>query len=683
MDMNKMMKNIFLFLLLAVVFACADDIIPEEGFIPMNPENGTENSQANPYWAWVDKFPGPISQQLPRLEDTLVTVKGGYASFAFNEEVAALQSTGLYAPPGEILVVRVPEGTTGLHYRIGIHARKLANGQVRLRYEDVSVAGELVPGENRIMNWFGGFLYFYYPAEQVPASDIQVSVNGGVATHDYILGQTDWQKWIGDKVYNLQQDTVVVGTDTTFQDREALNWTELRSDKVIVSIGTPELKEVANPETILELYGKIVDAYYAFKGLDATGQMPIRVYTDVELPDETQTPASPGTKKYMVGEYPLGFIRGEKDKIVDAGRILNPYILQCQTAEQYEPWFTLFFAFNEMFRSSWEQSPFWKDVMDRASYYYYANRNGWWPEQVIDFKAYLNEQKDPLITKPFEGMTLSDKRLTFFMQLVNEVGWELFPYLSKKSREQGFTEEWRQDPVDFFMMGASEYAGLNLTDFFRFWLLPISPYALNYMNKFPNPEVFWLEYDQNKMGDFTPRTPDLSHDPGPKPVISWLERTGWKAEACEAVKPDGTYGNATLGFADNKGLAKMLDGNTSTLCQCKGMNNAVNKWRLAIDLTKKETFNTIYMRTFNLDRAVKMIEKVDIWQGGKWVPVEIPEFRLIIVANQDNYFYFPTTLTTSKIRLTLEPNTTILPRSAQISEFNLGLYEAPASGDIE
>lgn len=52
MDMNKMMKNIFLFLFLAVVFACADDIIPEEGFIPMNPEDGTENSQENPYWAW-------------------------------------------------------------------------------------------------------------------------------------------------------------------------------------------------------------------------------------------------------------------------------------------------------------------------------------------------------------------------------------------------------------------------------------------------------------------------------------------------------------------------------------------------------------------------------------------------------------------------------------------------------
>lgn len=683
-------KNIFFLLLVVSIFACSEDMIPEESFIPMNPDSEGGEPVVNPYWDWADKFPGPVPMQLPRLKDTTVTIKGGYLPFVYDAEAEALQSTGMYVPQGEIVTVEVPRGVAGLHYQIGIHARKLEAGQVRLRYEDVAVKGELVPGVNKIMNWFGGFLYFYYAAGQEDSPDVQLTVSGAVATSDFILGQTDGKAWIQGKVYNLQQDTIVIGADTVYEPRQALKWTELRSDKVILTVGTSELKQVTDPAVIMELYGKIFDSYYAFRGLDPTGQMPVRIYSDIQLPDPDQTPASETAKVSRIGEYPIAFIRVTGDDPGKSAHLLNADHLRGQKDPNGELWLNMYYAWNELFRSEWDKADYWKIIIDRLAYYYHTERNGWWPGKYFDPVVITNQITQYNPDRPDNSMVFEemfeDNKPAMLIQLVNEVGWELFPYVSRKCREIHFVNEWQQDAVDFFMMCASEYANKDLTPFFRFWKVPISAYALDYMKNFPQAEEFWKTFDYYKKADFEPRTPNTSFERGTKPVMNWLvasDRSGWAVDknGNVALDQENVVKITGLGFyGGGKGFKSMVDGNEATFAQCNNVPAGAVKWRLAVNMNKKQSFNAIHLRTFNI--IPKSMEVFEIWENNQWKKVDMPVMGVMDpkrFGKSDNYFYLPEVYNTTKVRMTFLLNGPTM----QVTEFNLGTYAAPDGSENE
>ena len=80
-----------------------------------------------------------------------------------------------------------------------------------------------------------------------------------------------------------------------------LNWTELVSDKVILTAGVSEMSAMTDPDGVLDYYGKIADAYYRFGGYDPANQPPMRVYSDIQLPDAGQTALFPAANVQQYG----------------------------------------------------------------------------------------------------------------------------------------------------------------------------------------------------------------------------------------------------------------------------------------------------------------------------------------------------------------------------------------------
>ena len=495
--------------------SCAKEIPAEKPFIETG--NGSDDTaEGNPYWDWADKYPGVVSSLIERTYGVEVQVKGGYEPFAFAPDTTVLQSTGLYAAGGEKITITVPDGVSGLEYQIGL-GYKLLPGQLRRRYDDVVTRGPLSPGENTVKNYFGGYIYLGYAPENVPAGDITVTISGAVESDDYIMGVTDKSAWLE----RMQARAALVANPVESADSMAfLRWTELRSDKLILTAGVKEMSSMKDPEKVLEAYGNIVDAYYAFAGLDPTNQPPMRVYTDIQLPDAEQTAQSSNAKIDRYGQYPIAYRRGLTDaNIYWEDKIININYLQGQKDPDLGSSFIKhFLAFGDAVQSNWQKSDLMNWPVNKMAQRYYVSKSGLALDSEIDFYTIVRDlNKDYARTSDARYMYINKDetvRSAMFMQLAQKYGWNLFPYVSKRCRELKF--DYTPDSIiadqeanDFFVMCASEYAGKNLYPFFQLWSFPCSQFAIEYMRKFPDyteDEIFWKSYDPSVYPSFEERS---------------------------------------------------------------------------------------------------------------------------------------------------------------------------------
>ncbi len=692
-----------------------------------------EGNPGNPYWDWADKFPGIVSSDIERVFDVPVTVKGGYEPISYAPDSTVLQSTGLYVASGDIVKIEVPEGTFGLQYQIGL-AHKLLSGQLRLRYEDIVTRGTLRPGSNSVSSYFGGYLYLGYAPGQVPVTDVTVVVDGAVSSDNYIQGETDWGEWVATMV----ERAALLATPSEDADSMAfLNWTELISDKVIITAGVAEMSAMRDPELVLEYYGKIVDAYYRFGGYDPAGQPPMRIYSDIQLPDAGQTSLFPTANTQQYGGYPIGYLRGQSaTSFVDEKKLLNTTLLQAQTDESLS-WFNLFFGFGEAVRSPWQESDKLLQPSLNIGYYHYAQTLGLWPGQSINFVdnvANLNKEFPPTSHNRDNGImyghATDNVRTTMLMQLADYVGWGLFPYVSQRARELGFVYEpdemlGGQAACDFFVMSACEYADRNLLPFFRRWHFPCSTVAIGYMKQFPElgaDERFWTAYDGSGVPSFETRTPNKGLvRPASKLKFSmvdaddklnwYLRGVAWDYNAyndpvnprCDTVvKANGTkfIGNSI----SNSGWKNVFDGNTSNQNGLLGhMQPATGSTWAHIPFyilsftgpgeDKPEdddfeysqepvTFNTFAMWNVANYYYTSYIYDIKYYDeaAGEWKPTVPDKFKLLYNSNWE-YYYFEEEYTTKQIQFKLQP---ITPGTSgysitQMCEIGFGLVEEQGS----
>ena len=486
------MKKILIVLLPAVIaicaLSCSKDLTAESPLIDMggSDEGG---SSGNPYWDWADKFPGIVSPNIERAFGVQVTVKGGYEPIVYAPDSAVLQSTGLYVASGDAVEIEVPQGTSDLQYQIGA-GHKLLSGQLRQRYENVVTRGVLHPGTNSVSSYFGGYLYFCYPADKVPAGDITVTVNNAVPSDDYVQGETNLREWINTMI---ERAALLAAPSEDADSMAFLNWTELVSDKVILTAGVSEMSAMTDPDGVLDYYGKIVDAYYRFGGYDPANQPPMRVYSDIQLPDAGQTALFPTANVQQYGVYPIGFLRGQSATSPDdEKKLINTKQLQAQT-DGATNWFNVFFGFGEAVKSPWQESDKLLQPSLNIGYYHYAQTLGLWPGQVVNFAdnvEKLNKEFARTTNNRDNGIMYGhandNVRTTMMIQLADFLGWGIFPYVSQRARELGFEYEadellGGQVACDFFAMSACEYADRNLLPFFRRWHFPCSTIAIRYM----------------------------------------------------------------------------------------------------------------------------------------------------------------------------------------------------------
>ncbi len=543
-----MKRILYAFLSLVLVVGCEMNLVDEvETTDQVLGGDQSGDIFLSPYWDWADAWPGPISMDLARVDGVEVTVKGGYSKFSFDESVFPLQSTGVYAAMAETIQIELPaDAPSNMYCQIGMgHA--LAEGQHNVyRYSDVVTTFELIPGEvNRCLSYFGGFVYIYYNHDEgdIPATDYTLTINNVVESNDFIYGETDERNWIN----------TMFGDDIS----DVLPWVELRSDKVILTVYIDDILSTdAGPSSILEQWETLIDAQVAFAGLTNDNEMPVRIMSDVQVPDATQTASSTtGTYTYY-GKYPATLVRSTTSLYQD--RLLNIDILQASQSSDYPTWYDPINMIAEMCSASWveidsESPTFGVDViastqtptqykallltpyLNLATYYYTYKCYGTIPSLDIDFTGAVEKLRTgqcPLddygdvymMPTPAEktrykyatsagGTTVLsyDERSTMFMQLIQQSDWALISYINNRARSLGFENNVADiyDNYTFMAMCASEYLNVNLKPFFDYWGCPITAVAGDYMEQFPDlqqeyyyngePAYFFeVEYDEAK-----------------------------------------------------------------------------------------------------------------------------------------------------------------------------------------
>ena len=726
------MKKSLIILLAAVIgagaFSCSKDLTEEAPLIDMGGSD-QGGSSGNPYWDWADKFPGIVSSGIERVFGVQVPVKGGYEPLAFAPDSAVLQRTGLYVASGDQVEIVVPEGTDDLQYQIGI-GHQLLSGQLRQRYGNVVTRGSLHSGTNVVSSYFGGFLYFCYPADKVPAGDITVTVGNAVPSDDYVQGETRFGDWINTM---LERAALLAAPSEDPDSMAFLNWTELVSDKVILTAGVSEMSAMTDPDGVLDYYGKIADAYYRFGGYDPANQPPMRVYSDIQLPDAGQTALFPAANVQQYGGYPIGFLRGESSTtFVDEKKLINTTLLQAQT-DGSTNWFNVFFGFGEAVKSPWQESDKLLQPSLNIGYYHYARTLGIWPGQVINFADNvdkLNKEFARTVSNRDNGIMYGhandNVRTTMLKQLADYLGWGLFPYVSQRARELGFEYEpdellEGQAACDFFAMSACEYADRNLLPFFRRWHFPCSTVAIRYMMQFRElgeNERFWTSYDSSTEPSFESRTPNKSiARPAPGLTFSmasaddkmnwYLRGVAWDYNAyndpvnprCDTVvRANGT--KFTGNSIDNPLWKDVFDGNTSNMNGLLGhMQPATGSMWVHIPFyilsftgpgedtpedddfeysQEPVTFNTFALwnvANYYYTSYIYDIEYLDD-ASGEWKPTAPSEFKLLYNSNWE-FYYFEREYTTTHIRFKLQP---ITPGTSgysitQMCEMGFGLVE--------
>jgi len=132
------------------------------------------------------RFPGAVPADAERVTRSLNVPRVG----------PGWRSTGLYAPPGEAIAVRVPESAAhgGLMLQIGSHTDTLwgvSDGWRRM--PDIVRRWPLTAAETRVFSPYGGLIYLVPNAS--PGSDVQVEIEGAVEAAHFVLGETDPERW--------------------------------------------------------------------------------------------------------------------------------------------------------------------------------------------------------------------------------------------------------------------------------------------------------------------------------------------------------------------------------------------------------------------------------------------------------------------------------------------------------
>ena len=156
----------------------------------------------------------------------------------------AWQETGLYAAPGDVVVVKVasiPENRV-VKVIIGCHRDSLLKLEKWNRFPVIARTFELKVGENKIANAFGGQLFIQSshldwrkPVKASPSTPLQFS--NAVAMPTYVLGKDTPDTWMKAK-------------------QNPAPWVTLVGKYVILHVQAAEVKKLADPKALLEWWDK-------------------------------------------------------------------------------------------------------------------------------------------------------------------------------------------------------------------------------------------------------------------------------------------------------------------------------------------------------------------------------------------------------------------------------------------
>jgi hypothetical protein len=187
------------------------------------------------------------------------------------------RSTGLYAPPGGRVEVVLPTDAVGqgLWLQVGAHTDELWELDEWRRHPQITTRVELRERQTLVVSAFGGPLYLDVP-RGFHLQRVKLQIRGGVPAPRFVLGETTLEQWRGE-----------------LRARPA-PWAELESRKFALTLPASVVRELDDPQALLQFWDRALDAMADVCGLPHERERPERFVCDRQI-----------SAGYMHSGYPI------------------------------------------------------------------------------------------------------------------------------------------------------------------------------------------------------------------------------------------------------------------------------------------------------------------------------------------------------------------------------------------
>lgn len=221
---NSLKAAGFIFCLAILTFSCVkkndlnfvDGTPGDGGALSISVDTSLKFVDVSKY-AQARTFPGLVCNTEPRLKDYKLSMDLNYNFVTEDLRISVAPqpqfSTGLYAAPGELILIDVPQGDYSLSVQVGAWTDNLSNIQNAPRDAIIVSRTQLAPGRNYVRNLYGGHVYIF--AGRPIATPVDLVFTNVVKSPDFILGKTTDAEW-----------------KTAIQN-SCVPWVELRSENLI------------------------------------------------------------------------------------------------------------------------------------------------------------------------------------------------------------------------------------------------------------------------------------------------------------------------------------------------------------------------------------------------------------------------------------------------------------------
>ncbi|MEM2786100.1 MAG: M60 family metallopeptidase [Candidatus Nitrosotenuis sp.] len=392
-------------------------------------------------------FPGVVPPEAPRA--TIV--------IAINLNQTGWHSTGLYAAPGEVVQIEIPERavTYGLSVRIGCHTDSIFHLDEWKRAPVMTRAYTLNHRITEIANAFGGLLYIE-SSSKLSETKLPVKFSNAIEAPLYIHGVTSKEHWLKTSRYLPAP------------------WAEIGSEKIIITVPSALVRNIENPETIAAFWDEVVDACADLSVRSRNRTRPERIVADVQI-----------SAGYMHAGYP---IMTHLD--------VAPLSINVDELRQKGSWGHFHEIGHNHQSADWTFEGTGEVTVNLFTMYVFdkvlglgidsghsaiANRE----QRIAKLKTYIqNGSKfDQWKADPFLALSM-------YIQMIEAFRWDSFKTVFKEYQNLSPQERPKSDSEkrDQWLIRYSRVVGRDLSRFFEIWGVPTSEKARHSLSDLPE----WL-----------------------------------------------------------------------------------------------------------------------------------------------------------------------------------------------
>ena len=363
-------------------------------------------------------------------------------------------STGLYAPAGKPITVTLPfnrlKGSWSV--RIGAHTDELWALDSWQRAPSITRAFPVTQRVTTVASAFGGPVYVVVP-EQAGTGAVAAQIEGAVDAPYFRVGKTSLQEW---------RRTI---------RRYPAPWAELSGRRVVFTVPSEAVRELRDPQALMELWDSIVAGEEKLVASPARPQLE-RIVADRQI-----------SAGYMHSGYPV--MTPIDDSMRDA---LNETKLRAQGTWghlhelghnlQHEDWtfdgtgevtnnVMVLYAFEKVLGLPFDSGI--SDTRDKAA------RSAKVKRYVAGGSQFAKWKEDPFLA------------LTMYIEVIDQFGWGPLEKVFAEYRALPDAQRPKNDDQkrDQWLVRLSRATGRNLSPFFQRWGVPVSNAAKGQVRSLP------------------------------------------------------------------------------------------------------------------------------------------------------------------------------------------------------